>query len=76
MLEGLEDGSATSLKSLQGEPGRKGAADATHRLLAAEKLVRRLKIQHAEMSRTILALEDLPAKNRRRLKSSTRKAQK
>jgi transcriptional regulator with XRE-family HTH domain len=76
LLDGLENGTATNLKSLQNESGGKGVGDATHRLLAAEKLVRRLKIQHAEMSRTILALEDLPAKNRRRLKSSTRKAQK
>jgi hypothetical protein len=31
--------------------------------------MRRLKIQHAEMSRTILALEDLPAKNQRQPKA-------
>jgi transcriptional regulator with XRE-family HTH domain len=76
LLDGLENGTATNLKSLQGELGGKGAADATHRLLAAEKLVRRLKIQHAEMSRTILALEDLPAKSRRRSESPGRQAQK
>jgi transcriptional regulator with XRE-family HTH domain len=76
LLDGLENGTATNLKSLQSEPGVKGAADATHRLLAAEKLVRRLKIQHAEMSRTILALENLPAKNRPRSKSPGKQAQK
>jgi transcriptional regulator with XRE-family HTH domain len=70
LLDGLENGCATNVKSLQGELGGKGVEDTTHRLLAAQKLVRRLKIQHAEMSRTILALENLPSKNRRRSQSA------
>ena len=75
LLEGLEDGGAPNLKSLQGESGGKGA-DATQQLLATEKLVRRLKLQHAEMNRTILALENPPAKGRHRSKSPGRQAQK
>ena len=76
LLEGLEDGSTTNLKSLPGESSGRGGEDPTHRLLAAQKLVRRLKFQHAEMSRTILALESLPTKEQRRSKSSSRQAQK
>jgi transcriptional regulator with XRE-family HTH domain len=76
LLDGLENGTAPNVKSLQGAVGEKVGTDATHRLLAAEKLVRRLKVQHAEMSRTILALENLPEKNRRRSKSPSRQARK
>jgi hypothetical protein len=50
--------------------------EAIHRVLGTRKLVKRLKLQHAEMSRTILALENLPAKDRRRPKSPGRKARK
>src|ERR1035438_743305 len=57
LLEGLEDGSAAKLPQAQGSTS-KGAA---HLQLEAKKLVRRLKLQHAEMSRTILALESLPS---------------
>jgi len=71
---GLENGAATNLKSPQCEAEGIGAADPTHRLLAAQKLVRRLKIQHAEMSRTILALENLPRDRRQPKVSRGRKS--
>ena len=57
LLEGLEDGSAAKLPQAQGSTS-KGAA---HLQLEAKKLVRRLKLQHAEMNQTIFALESLPA---------------
>ena len=76
LLDGLENGTAPEAKSLQGAVSDKKIADATQRLLAAEKLVRRLKVQHAEMSRTIQSLENLPEKSRRRSKSASSKTQK
>ena len=68
LLEGLESGAPTNLKSLQAETGRRGATAGEQ--LKTQKLVKRLKIQHAEMSRTIQALENLPAKTVRRPKRS------
>jgi transcriptional regulator with XRE-family HTH domain len=57
LLEGLEDGSAGKLPQAE-DRNRK---DSAYLQLEAKKLVRRLKIQHAEMNQTILALESLPA---------------
>ena len=57
LLDGLEDGTAANLKLPQSQPVGKAREDATHRLVATEKLVRRLKLQHAELNRTILALD-------------------
>jgi transcriptional regulator with XRE-family HTH domain len=65
LLDGLENGGAANLKSLQGNPG---GHEGPRRFLETQKLVRRLKLQHAEMSRTIVALEDLPTKRRGRSK--------
>jgi transcriptional regulator with XRE-family HTH domain len=76
LLDGLENGSAANLKVPRAEAGGQGAKDAIHRTLEAQKLMKRLKLQHAEMNRTILALEDLPARNRRRSKSPSRRAPK
>jgi transcriptional regulator with XRE-family HTH domain len=60
LLEGLEDRSITNLKSTPVEPG--GRKEVAHQQLETQKLVKRLKIQHAEMSRTIQALENMPVK--------------
>ena len=68
LLEDLENGGATILKSSQAEAGRR--KETAHEQLETLKLVKRLKIQHAEMSRTILALESLPAKAGRRPRHS------
>jgi len=73
LLDGLENGGSANLKLPQAETGARGVKEAAHDFLETQKLVKRLKLQHAEMSRTILALEDLPARDRRR---SDRKAQK
>ena len=64
LLEGLEDRSTTNPKSTQVEAG--GRKEVAHQQLETQKLLKRLKIQHAEMSRTIQALENLPAKAGRR----------
>ena len=66
LLDGLEDGAETNLRLPRAEAGGRGAKEAAHLFLETQKLVKRLKLQHAEMSRTILALEDLPPKDRRR----------
>jgi transcriptional regulator with XRE-family HTH domain len=56
LLDGLENGTAAKLP-----PQETGAHNDVARLqLETRKLVRRLKIQHAEMNRTILALETFP----------------
>jgi transcriptional regulator with XRE-family HTH domain len=60
LLDGLENDTAGNLKSPRTEAGSRGVKDAVHRALEAQKLVKRLKFQHAEMNRTILALENLP----------------
>ena len=70
LLDGLEHGTTSNLKSPRAEAGAVGVKEAAHRVLAARKLVTRLKLQHAEMNRTILALEDLPASGRPRPKAS------
>jgi transcriptional regulator with XRE-family HTH domain len=70
LLEGLENGSATNLKSPQVETGSRGVKETAHKQLETQKLLKRLKLQHAEMNRTILALENLPAKDSRRPKPS------
>jgi hypothetical protein len=41
-----------------------------HRILETQKLVKRRKLQHAEMNWTILALENLPEKDSRGPKAS------
>jgi transcriptional regulator with XRE-family HTH domain len=68
LLEGLEDRTPTNPKSAQLETGRR--KEAAHRQLETQKLVKRLKLQHAEMSQTIQALENLPAKRGLRPKRS------
>ena len=68
LLEGLENSSATKPKSPQAEAGSSKAT--AHEQLETRKLVRRLKLQHAEISRTLLALEDLFTQTGRRLKPS------
>ena len=68
LLDGLEDGSPASPRLPRVESGDRKAA--VYQELEAQKLVRRLKLQHAEMNRTILALEGLPAKAGRRPKPS------
>lgn len=68
LLDGLENGSTATAKSLPAEKAsRKGDA---YVQIEARKLVRRLKLQHAEMARSILALENLPTKAGRRPKRS------
>jgi len=62
LLDGLEDGATGDLKLPRADRGVKESA---HRALETQKLVKRLKLRHAEMSRTILALEDLPEKDSR-----------
>jgi transcriptional regulator with XRE-family HTH domain len=65
LLDGLEDGTAANMKSPRAEASAGGVKEAVHRVLETRKLLKRLKLQHAEMSRTILALENLPPKGRR-----------
>ena len=76
LLDGLENGSAATLKVPRAEAGGQDVKDTVHRTLEAQRLVRRLKLQHEEMSRTILALENLPARNRLPSKSPNRRAPK
>ena len=66
LLDGLENGTAGNPMP-RAEAGNRGIKDAVHRALEAQKLVKRLKLQHAEMNRTIVALENLPAKDSSRL---------
>src|SRR5450759_4769095 len=73
LLEGLENGSTANVKLPQVETGAR--RDAAHLQIEARKLVRRFKLQHAEMDRTILALESLAA-NYGRPKSSRRRSPK
>ena len=70
LLDGLENGIAVNLKLPRAEDGGRGVKEAAHRVLETDRLVKRLKLQHAEMNRTILALENLPAKASRRPKRS------
>jgi len=70
LFEGLETGSAANVKSPPVAGARK---DGAHLEIEARKLVRRLKLQHAEMNRTILALENLPTKTDRQPKRSRTK---
>ena len=63
LLDGLENGIAANPKVPRAEASGRGVKDSVHRALEAQKLVRRLKLQHAEMNRTIMALENLPAKD-------------
>jgi transcriptional regulator with XRE-family HTH domain len=72
LLDGLENGSAANLKIPRAEAGSRGIKDAVRRALEAQKLVKRLKLQHAEMNRTILALENLPENDWHRTKDSRR----
>ena len=57
LLEGLENGSTAKLP----QPETNTHKHAAQQQIETRKLVRRLKLQHAEMNRTILALESLPA---------------
>jgi len=68
LLKGLEDGGPVDLKSPRAETGRR--KETAHEQLETHKLVQRLKVQHAEMGRTILAFERLHAKPGRRPKPS------
>ncbi len=70
LLDGLEGGTEPNLKSPRPETGGRAVKEAVHRALEAQRLVKRLKLQHAEMNRTIVALEDLPAKDGRQPKVS------
>jgi transcriptional regulator with XRE-family HTH domain len=63
LLDGLENGAEANLQPPRTETGG-GVKEAAYRALQTQKLVKRLKLQHAEMNRTILALEGLPAKDR------------
>jgi transcriptional regulator with XRE-family HTH domain len=58
LLEGLENRRAPNVKPGQAETGSSKAT--AHEQLEIRKLVRRLKLQHSEMSRTIQSLADLP----------------
>jgi len=70
LLDGLENGPETTVKLPRAEAGGRAAKEVAHRALETQRLVKRLKLQHAEMNRTILALEDLPASSRPRPKAS------
>jgi transcriptional regulator with XRE-family HTH domain len=72
LLDGLENGTETNLKLPRAEAGSRAVKDTAHRELEAQKLLKRLKLQHAEMNRTILALEDLPARSQSRKRSPSR----
>jgi transcriptional regulator with XRE-family HTH domain len=72
LLDGLETGTEPSLKLPRAAAAGRTAKEMAHRFLVSRKLVKRLKIQHAEMSRTILALEDLPKQDSRGQKPSRR----
>ena len=63
LLDGLENGTASTVKLPRAEASGREVKEAVHRALEAQKLVKRLKLQHAEMNRTIVALENLPAKD-------------
>jgi transcriptional regulator with XRE-family HTH domain len=68
LLEGLEDGRTASVRP-HGKEAVTGK-EVPRLPLEAQKLVRRLKLQHAEMARTILVLEGLDAKAGRQPKRS------
>ena len=68
LFDALENGSSANLKTFQLDTGRR--KETAHEQLEILKLVKRLKLQHAEMSRTIMALENLPTKEGRRPKRS------
>ena len=70
LLDGLEAGTETNLRSPRAEAGGRAAKETAHRVLETRKLLKRLKLQHAEMNRTILALENLPEKGSRGPKPS------
>jgi transcriptional regulator with XRE-family HTH domain len=72
LLDGLENGTGTTVKLPRVETGGRGVKAAVHRVLETQKLVKRLKLQHAEMNRTISALENLPENDSRRTKTSRR----
>ena len=62
LLSGLEEGTLNGDSMRRLEPRRK-TTDAVHRLLEAQKLIRRLKLQHAALDQTILILEKLSLSN-------------
>ena len=70
LLDGLENGIAANPKVPRAEASGRGVKDSVHRALEAQKLVKRLKLQHAEMNRTIVALENLPDDDGRRTNAS------
>lgn len=64
LLSGLEDASARELESMPGLKSHGQKMDiAAHRMFEIEKLVRKLRLQHAAMDRTILGLEDPAGKD-------------
>lgn len=74
LLEGLEDGRTASVKPHGKEAGT--GKEVAHLPLEAQKLVRRLQLQHAEMDRTISALEGLDARPGRQPKRSRARSSK
>ena len=71
LLSGLEDGGARKVESKPGLKSRSQRIDvAAHRMFEIQKLVRKLRLQHAAMDRTILGLEDPAGKDVRTPKPS------
>lgn len=66
LLSGLEDGGTADRKSKRA-PGSRSQLlqDATRRTLETQKLVRRLRLQHAVLDRTIVVLEKLAVSDAR-----------
>src|ERR1700733_11668578 len=59
LLSGLEDGGVRKMESKSSvKPSSQRINIAAHRMFEIQKLVRRLRLQHAAMDRTILGLED------------------
>lgn len=71
LLSGLEYGGARDKEpNPRLKPGSQRINVAAHRMFEIQKLMRRLRLQHAAMDRTILGLEDLPVKDVRTPKPS------
>jgi transcriptional regulator with XRE-family HTH domain len=70
LLDGLENGIAANPKVPRAEASSREVKEAVHRALEAQRLVKRLKLQHAEMNRTIAALENLPKNDSRQTNAS------
>ena len=76
LLEGLEDGSFATPKLPRADAFSRARKEVAHRVLETRKLLKRLKLQHAEMNRTILALEDVPSNDSRQQKVPRRNTSK